>query len=830
MFVDAGLFQSPQSPQGLLQPPLLNPSPGFGGAGMLSPLGSPLQAPRQLPSSGPANFGGWVPQMPGAGSVPTSPVPGTGLSSPSFATSMQTAPGSGGYVVSMAVPSLAPPSLAPPSLVPSGSQQILHPAGNATLLGSGGPAFGKVPSDGGRPPMTKVPSDFGRQPMTKVPSDGGPPMGKVPSNRSDNGNGSSPDFGTQIRGSKDRSAAGLDDNVRDICERIDTDGNGYISKLEMIAAVQHDKVVASFVLPGKDSSQLMSEEDTFDEVDAIFDKIACGKQRIKYGDFAAHFKKKASEKTSNACEMRAIYSLIDADGNGSISKLELVGAVQANPAVAAFILPGMNSNHVLEDEKTFDAINHVFEAIAGGKRRIDFSDFASYYKKVTSLEPRQNPVNADRTNIKVFIIGPGFGMQLNPQQCATITNAGYQVQWCFSVPNPETPNFPVLSYLDQVKAELDAFGPDVVCCASKGGIYMVALWQMGYWRGPSVLINAHPTCKQLPEGVPIVLCQGGNDEVYPTNRQELERIMSTGSNNHCFLYYVASSGLMPSGQPTRIGDSHNMASLLFYDTLPRLIDATLCKEGPEVHLVRSWRERLGDDRIEAESWLGYSPDALRKRWSTRGMDEQKLHEVPRGTEEFRSVETAFKSRPKEPPAYQLAPQATWDSRQILKIERVENALQQDGSTRPYYDSLRRTIEDQGIDFEHGTHTSWAFHGAQPDAIDSIISNPLAGFQPLASGTRNSNVWGSGTYFARDAKYVADGGFCGQQAPDGSRKMLMCLLMSGMPCLGDPSHKGVLPYRIKPHRYNSSVDSLSSPEISIIQHPGGALPAYLITFI
>ncbi|CAE7241778.1 PARP14 [Symbiodinium necroappetens] len=54
-------------------------------------------------------------------------------------------------------------------------------------------------------------------------------------------------------------------------------------------------------------------------------------------------------------------------------------------------------------------------------------------------------------------------------------------------------------------------------------------------------------------------------------------------------------------------------------------------------------------------------------------------------------------------------------------------------------------------------------------------------------------------------------------------------MTGVPCLGDPDHKGVLPFRNKPHRYNCSVDSLSSPEIFIVQHPGSALPAYLITF-
>lgn len=683
--------------------------------------------------------------------------------------------------------------------------------------------MGKVASDGRAPRMTKVPSDRGPL-FTKVPSDGGSMITKTPSlsggSTSDSGSGSLSSLAKVDE---------LDAEVRDVCERIDTDGNGFISKLELIAAVQRDAVVAAYVLPGKDSSRLMSCEETFDEVDAIFDEIACGKQRVKYAAFAAHFRKAASQKTANSCEMRAMYSLIDADGSGSISKLEMVAAVQAKPEVAAFILGGeCSGNNAMNCEKTFDMINHVFEAIAGGKRRIEFADFEAYFKKVTTLHPRQQ-LGTDRSKTKVFIIGPGFGQQLNPRQGAMVTHAGYQVHWCHGIPNPETPNFPVHPYLAQIKAEIDAFQPDVVCCASKGGVYMVGLWQMGYWRGPSVLINAHPSCKQLPEGTPVVLCQGGNDEVYSTPRAELERLIATGTENKCFLYYAANSGKMATGQLTRVGDMHNMESLLSRDCLPRLIDATLCQEGPEVHFVRSWRERLSDERNDAEDWLGYSPERLRKHWVTKGLDEQKLHEVPVSSEEFRRVVAIVKASPKEPAAYNTGAQVNWERTQILKIQRVENGLQMDGSTKPYYDSLRRTLEDQGVDFEPGTHTSWAFHGAQPDAIESIISNPLAGFQPLASGSRNSNVWGSGTYFARDAKYVAEGGFCGQPQPDGTRRMLMCLLMTGMPCLGDPAHKGVLPFRNKPHRYNSTVDSLSSPEIFIVQHAGGALPGYLITF-
>ncbi|CAE7264013.1 PARP10 [Symbiodinium natans] len=538
------------------------------------------------------------------------------------------------------------------------------------------------------------------------------------------------------------------------------------------------------------SKRNRSDEETFDAVDAIFDQIAAGKQRIKYADVAAHFQKASTNKMDNTDELRKLYDLIDADKSGSISKLEIIAAVQANKEVANYLLPNLEgADHVMESEAIFDAINSLFQTIAGGKRRIDFADFKAYFKKVTSVSA--GPVSIHRGSMRVFVIGPGFGQKLNPRQSGMITNAGYQVYFFHGIPNPETPNFPVQQYMEYIKEELDAFQPDVVCAASKGGVYLIGLWQAGLWRGPSLLINAHPSCKELPQGVPIVLAQGGNDEVYPTARADLERLISTGTDNKCFLYYAGNSGLMASGQRTRIGDRHNMESLLFRDCLPRLIDATLCADGPEAHMIRSWRERLSEQRREAEQWLGHSPELLRKRWATRGMDEEKLIEVLPGTEEFAHVMALFRAAPKEPPIYSVTPQATWEQVHVRAIHRVENGPQLDGCTKPYFESLRRNLEDQGVEFEPGTHTCWAFHGARSDAIESIVSNTVAGFQPLASGTRGANVWGSGTYFARDAKYVADGGFCGKPAADGTRQMLVCLLMTGVPCLGDPDHKGAV---------------------------------------
>lgn len=620
-------------------------------------------------------------------------------------------------------------------------------------------------------------------------------------------------------------------------QRIDADGNGAVSKLELIDAASRDPLICSLLLPGVSSASLMTDDASFDAADALFDSIAGGKYHIRFADLLAHFHKASAPLSARDCEVRSIYGLVDADGSGSISKLELVAAVMRNARVAEFFLPGIDAANVLSDEDTFDAVNAVFEVISGGKQRIYLQDLEDHFCHAAPVVPRA-PSAANRSRTRVFIIGPGFGQLLNPRQGAMVHQAGFQVYWCNGVPNPERPNFNANPYLEHVRREIDVFRPHIVAAASKGGIYLVRLWEVGYWRGPSLLINAHPSCRELPENVPVVIAQGSNDEVYGPRRADVERLVSTGSPNKCLLYYTANSGRMRGGQFTRMGDRHNMESLLLCDCLPRLLDATLCPEGPEMHLVRTWQERLGADRREAEAWLGLTPERLHARWARHaalrrrhagraGADDRlALAELPRQSEEFRSVSTVFHSVPAEPPAYVLKPQATWDRTRILKVERVENALQHDGSVKPYFESLRRSLKEQGLVMEPGAHTCWGFHGASEEALESILSDPVAGFQPLASGTRNSTLWGPGTYFARDAKYVADGGFC---ANDGPRKMLMCLLLAGMPCLGDPEHQGVLPFRQKPHRYHSAVDSLSSPEIYVTQQPGAAVPAYLITF-
>lgn len=624
--------------------------------------------------------------------------------------------------------------------------------------------------------------------------------------------------------------------MKEVYDEVDEKNHDSVSFLDFVNALSKSKRLSDLVLPKDvDRSLVMTDEETFERVCNTFEAISAGSGRIDWTNFRCYVKTtQVDEEEENHEHLRSLFDMVDTGKQGSFSRLQLLSAIRQDSRVSAMLLPGVNASNILTDEGTFDAANTLFDAIAGGKKRADFADFCAYVRKASDLsttttQSSQSPCAKTRRAKRIFIIGQGFGRKLNPLQTQVVTEAGFQVQWSPELPNPETPGFIMCQYLNPLRHAIDRFQPHCLLSASKGNAYVAALLSTGLWRGPTVMLNCHPFLKFLPADVNVVIAHGSNDEVYSLTREYVEHVVGTASENRRFFYWSGSSGRMASGHLSRTGDMHNMASLLTYDTLPRLIDAAMGNESPELNFMRSWQFQLSDQRLAAEAWLGHSLEKLRRLRAShgkRGQERRKLFEVPRTSEEFSKVLTMFRSGPREQAAYCGLNYAAWERRHVVSIERVENGRQELGSSVPYRESVRKSINDQGLIFEPGVHTCWAFHGS--DAIDSIINNPIAGFQPLASGSRGSAVWGSGTYFARDAKYVAEGGFC-QPRPDGRFCMLVCLLSVGMPCLGDPGHNGVLPIRQGIHRYNSTVDSLASPEIFIIQHAGAAHPAYLITF-
>eukprot|EP00913_Durusdinium_trenchii_P023037 g21631.t1 len=150
-----------------------------------------------------------------------------------------------------------------------------------------------------------------------------------------------------------------DAELRAIYGKLDKNRNGIVSKLELIAAVSQEKSIADML--GIDGESLLSDEKSFDELHSLFEEISAGKKGIDFEAFAKHVRKACAERTPRSNRMLEIFNLIDADNSGSISKLELVAAMQNNPSVDEFLMPGVDSSRIMDDENLFEKIDGLFE-------------------------------------------------------------------------------------------------------------------------------------------------------------------------------------------------------------------------------------------------------------------------------------------------------------------------------------------------------------------------------------------------------------------------------------------------------------------------------------
>merc|ERR1719188_1251778 len=107
-------------------------------------------------------------------------------------------------------------------------------------------------------------------------------------------------------------------------------------------------------------------------------------------------------------------------------------------------------------------------------------------------------VQRERSSLRVFILDPGSAYQAS--NGSTVVKAGFQVHWCTRFP-PIEPNAPFPGQLvPELRAEIDNVQPHVMLAVSKAAVYAFNLWQAGCWHGPTVLVNPHPVCQQLPAG------------------------------------------------------------------------------------------------------------------------------------------------------------------------------------------------------------------------------------------------------------------------------------------------------------------------------------------
>jgi hypothetical protein len=454
--------------------------------------------------------------------------------------------------------------------------------------------------------------------------------------------------------------------------------------------------------------------------------------------------------------------------------------------------------------------------------------------------PSKLPPDAERKSKRVLVIGPGFGLLKNPAQAAIIKQAGFVVHACFP-PDPEGAGFDMSSACDLVEAEMRKFKPSAITSGSKGGAYVVELWrrmeraggELHGWSGAAVMLNAHPQCQELPADAPVIIAHGAADTTFTRSRETLEALLK-GRHSSAFLYYTAGGGA-----PTRPKDGHDMATLVQDDCLPRLLDAVISASpgciqvNPEFNMARSWGGFLSQERRKAETNLGYKPDQLaRKFWQTDGADDHKLLDVADGSDEFNAVKAVFLSEPVVPAFYGgTHVGSSWSQRtQILSIKRVENNGQE-GASRAAYNSICTALKSEGVAFTGGVHSRWLFHGTDHDTMIRIVSDPARGFTPLARKANDSKItlWGEGIYFARDATYPDDFGFAAK-ASDGTKHMLLCLVMTGTSCLGGNDVRLYLKGRDGHSKYDSLVDSLSNPEIFVVTEGAQVCPAYAIQYV
>ncbi|CAJ1405965.1 unnamed protein product [Effrenium voratum] len=190
----------------------------------------------------------------------------------------------------------------------------------------------------------------------------------------------------------------MDEELRALCESIDSDKDGVISRWDFFSAVQDNESVATTLLPGRDGSQVMKSSDTFDEADRVYRHMAGNKGRLTYTDFALQWMAAKAPKEKLPSDLYDIFNIIDVGGVGEVSRLALLSAVEASALVAIRLLPGVDAS---VPEQVFTATQDLFDAISHGKRRITLLDFEEHFKK------RRPSLTMSRSRACVL---PGNGM------------------------------------------------------------------------------------------------------------------------------------------------------------------------------------------------------------------------------------------------------------------------------------------------------------------------------------------------------------------------------------------------------------------------------------
>eukprot|EP00656_Telonema_subtile_P026955 TRINITY_DN2893_c0_g1_i5.p2 TRINITY_DN2893_c0_g1~~TRINITY_DN2893_c0_g1_i5.p2 ORF type:complete len:273 (+),score=41.56 TRINITY_DN2893_c0_g1_i5:1545-2363(+) len=238
---------------------------------------------------------------------------------------------------------------------------------------------------------------------------------------------------------------------------------------------------------------------------------------------------------------------------------------------------------------------------------------------------------------------------------------------------------------------------------------------------------------------------------------------------------------------------------------------------------------LPEERLKSEFQLGHDPVVwYRKYVAAAGQTPPLRADVDRSSTEFGDVCTVFLSSesrfyyPKS--AYSMSSML---KRSDIKVERIQNGGQENAFQK-MLETIRKELNQAGSDVIPGVHIRWAFHGTNSaEVLDVIVEGDRTGFDVAHAGV---GIWGKGCYFARDPEYCVHAGFGLDCKQDGYKMLILCLVVVGVPTLGEKFlDQLTMPFLTKKVRHRSTVDDMSSPELFCLPNNNMAYPAYVIHF-
>jgi len=226
-----------------------------------------------------------------------------------------------------------------------------------------------------------------------------------------------------------------------------------------------------------------------------------------------------------------------------------------------------------------------------------------------------------------------------------------------------------------------------------------------------------------------------------------------------------------------------------------------------VDLVKmTFNEMNGSDQGKVERKQA-KDNALPAHWSAMAGD-YKCVQLDTTSAEYQTVEKKFQET-----------SSMYHKFNVVKIERIQKA------TLYRQFALKEAQIAQRLKHSIMSVKKELFHGTSKDAYQSIISGD---FNRSYAGV-NGTAYGQGVYFATTSQYSHN--YASPDPYTNQRRMFLATVLTGQYCKGHPQMKepDKILSNISDQRYDSAVDSLTSPTIYVVFRDSLAYPSYLITY-